>query len=306
MTIAALLSAVLLAAGVPQEATSGSPAAADDPVQIGPVVVEGRRLQETVRAFVDEVAAAPRGSRLARWDREICVGVSNMDVRYAQFMVDRVSLLALDAGLEIGEPGCRPEILIVATSDAPALAARLVADNPNGFRPARNSTDLGAAALETFQTSAAPVRWWHISMPVSVDTGEPAIALRGETAPNVAVRDASRLRANVRDDLSRVIILLDVSKIGRISFGALSDYVAMVALAQIDPSADTAPFPTVLNLFSDREVQGLTDWDRDYLRGLYAARRDRARSSQQEREIADSLMDAQAEADAAASAEQPE
>lgn len=265
-------------------------------VDLGTIEVTGQRpLEDRVAAFVEEVAAAPRGRGLARWDRAICVGAANMTPRYAQFMIDRVSTVALDLGLEIGEPGCRPNIMIAAAADADELAVALVRDEPDGFRPALNQTDQGSEALRLFQTTDAPVRWWHVSLPVTVDTGDLAVRLNGEEPPSVRVRDASRLRANVRDDLARVVIILDTNRIGRVPYGALSDYVALLALAQIEPSADTSAWPSILNLFSSTEPPtGLTDWDRDYLQSLYAARRDRARATQQAREIASGMVDAQA------------
>lgn len=283
---------VCLPSGVSaQEAPSTEP----ETTEVAPVTIEGRRLVDQVRDFVGEVAEAPRGRQLARWDGRVCVGTVNMEARYGQFMIDRVVETALSVGLDSGEPGCRPDVLIIATEDGDRLAGDLVNDSPFGFRPARGGTDFGSAALRRFQSSGAAVRWWHVSMPVSVDTGEVAVRLDGEEPPSLRVRGASRLSANVRDDLKRVVIILDVSQIGVIPFGALSDYVAMVALAQVDPEADTSPYPTVLNLFADRAegVEGpsaLTDWDRDYLRGLYAAQEGRARASQQERAIAGEIL----------------
>lgn len=300
MTLIASLMAAL-AVAFPQDGRAPPPA--QDPgvrveepaVELGAVEVTGQRpVQDRAATFVEQVAAAPRGRGLGRWDSAICVGAANMSARYAQFMIDRVSAVALELGLEIGAPGCRPNIMIAAAADADDLAVALVRDDPNGFRPALNQTDLGSRALELFQTTDAPVRWWHVSLPVSVDTGDVAIRLNGEEAPAVRVRDVSRLRANVRDDLVRVVIILDTPRIGRISYGALSDYVALVALAQIEPSADTSAWPSILNLFNSAEPPaGLTAWDRDYLQSLYAARRDRARPTQQAREIVSGMVDAQ-------------
>lgn len=285
----ALLTGLIGAPALAQNTTNPEPE--QDATQIADVVVQGRRVEEAVAAFVSEVAAPPRGTRLARWDRKVCIGAMNLAPQYAQYMVDRVSQVAIDVGLDVGEPGCRPEVMIIASADGPALAQKLVRDNPIGFRPASALTDRGSAALRAFQNSDEPIRWWHVSMPVSVDTGDVAVALHGEEAPTVAVRDASRLRSNVRDDLKRVIIIVDVSKVRSVSFRALSDYVAMVALAQINPGTDLGRYPTVLNLFADRDaVTGLTDWDVDYLAGLYTARDDRARSSQQQRDIARGML----------------
>ncbi|RZI98614.1 MAG: hypothetical protein EON90_12705 [Brevundimonas sp.] len=301
MVFATFLVSALLGAGQPQTpppAQQTPPAGAEQDASqatdLGTIVVEGS-LESRVDRFVSEVAAAPPGARLARWDDQICVGVVNLNNRYAQFMIDRVAQHAVDVGLDIGEPGCKPNVMIVATNDASGMATRLVDNNPDGFRPALSSTDLGSAALERFKTTEAPVRWWHVSLPVSVDTGEVAVQLKGEDGPpTVHVRDVSRLRSNIREDLARIIIILDVTKVGEISFGALSDYVAMIALAQIDPSAQTSDYQSILNLFSERSPEAaMTDWDKTYLTSLYATRRDRARASQQAREIGDAMTRAQ-------------
>ena len=65
----------------------------------------------------------------------------------------------------------------------------------------------------------------------------------------------------------------------------------MVALAQIDPAGDVSGYDSVLNLFAGGTADGMTGWDRDYLTSLYAARRDRARVSQQQRDIAEGMLD---------------
>lgn len=318
MTVAAMMGALALGLAAGQDApvqepppTSEEPRSTGEPADLGTVVVEGT-LQQRVERFVEEVGAPPPGQRLARWEDLICVGVANMNSRYAQFMVDRVSQRAADLELTIGEPGCRPNVMIVATSDASGMAARLIDRNPNGFRPSTSGTDLGRDALDRFRTSSSPVRWWHVSLPVAVDTGEIAVTLKGELDRECVltyycglitrVRDASRLRANVREDLARVLIILDVSQIGEIGFGALSDYVAMIALAQVDPAADMSSYPSILNLFAQRSANAaLTDWDRDYLASLYAARKDRARGTQQAREIGDAMVDARRREDGSSS-----
>lgn len=228
-------------------------------------------------AFIEDVSAPVRGRALARWDRAVCVGVANMRTGHAQFMIDRVSSVALELGLAVGEPGCRPNIMIAATADADAFATGMVQDDLSSFRPALSDTDRGRRALEQFQTTDAPVRWWHVSLPVSADTGEPAKPLSGDEPVTVRVRNASRLRGNIRDDLARAVIILDMPRLGDVAFDALSDYVAVVALAQIDPTADPAASPSILNLFSSTNPpRGLTPWDRQYLHVLYSDLRDRA------------------------------
>lgn len=302
LALSLMLAANPVGASIPQ---STAPAPAQDATDIEDVEVIGEQLRSQVQTFVQDAIAAPPGRTLARWDRTLCVGVSNLDARYAQYLIDRVSSIALTLGLENGEPGCQPNVMIIATSNAEELAKALVADDIYAFRPALNATDLGADALERFQTTQAPVRWWHVSLPVTVDTGEIAIRLSGDyveqsrngTMPLIVqVRNASRISSNIREDIKRVYVIIDTTKTGRINFRALSDYVAMIILAQIRPDAKTATHDTVLNLFTegaDRPT-GMSQWDRDYLTALYTAPRDRIRLTQQQRDITRGIADQRA------------
>jgi hypothetical protein len=284
--------ATALAAAVASPAWAQQPPPESDTT----IVVQAQREEEAVREFVAEIGAAPDGMNLARWGEEVCVGVYNMSHEYAQKLVDRVSLIAAAIGIEPGEPGCRPNVLIMASTDGPALAKRLVADHLQQFRPSdTHGADLGRVALKQFQTSDAPVRWWHVSQEVLADTG--AAVRRGTS---VRVRGASRLSKNVRQDISHVLIILDGRRIGSVSFGALSDYIAMVALAQVDADAETRGYPTVLNLFgspSGERTARMTQWDLDYLISLYEVNGDAVSADRERRRIARQMLDRQAKAD---------
>ena len=90
MIVPAFAAVIALAGQPPATSPVTSPQKAPA-TQLDEVEVVGQRLQDHVARFIDEVTAPPRRRNLARWDRKICVGVVNLDNRYAQFMVDRVS-----------------------------------------------------------------------------------------------------------------------------------------------------------------------------------------------------------------------
>ncbi len=274
-------------------ATAVTPALAQTPPAAGSdkVVIEAQRPEEAVRDFVAEIgaSAAPDGANLARWDRKVCVGVVNVTPAYAQKLIDQVSLVALAVGLDPGEPGCKPNVLILADTNGDELAARLIKDSPKAFRPEPNGTShLGRTALRKFEKSNAPVRWWHVSQTVLVDTGQNAME-----AMSVRVRGASRIRNNVREDLHHAIIILDTKRIGSVSFASLTDYVAMVALAQVAADVDMRQHPSILNLFNaeknDRTAR-MTQWDLDYLISLYNTRGDASTAKAEARHIARGMM----------------
>ena len=258
-------------------------------VQLEEVVVEGRTLREAVDQFVEEIVAPPVGRGPARWNRRVCVGVVNVRGQAAQALIDQVSSVALQAGLDIGEPGCRPIILVLATDDGQELAQALVAREPLLFRPQYSGAARSSEALERFQESAAPVRWWHVSMPVVRDTGMPGVRMPGETPPWIP--GEGRLRSPLRNDLMRAFVIVDVDAAAGIDTRRLGDYLGMVALAQIDPEADTSSYDTVLNLFDPARPQpGLTDWDLSYLTALYGAELHQRETNQQTGEVSSSMF----------------
>lgn len=262
-----------LAAGQESPAVAaGTPAAPEqEPVTVDDVTVEARPLDEFVRDFVAETGAPARGRGLARWQGRICVGVVNLESGLAQAIADRVSQVGLGLGLDVAEPGCRANIFIVFTADSDGLTAQLVETYPDAFHVGVGGIDRGRTALAAFTTSDQPVRWWHRSLPVVIDTGAPAIRLPGESdPPMIAVFAASRLTTPIRDDLKRAMVIVDVDRLGQVNLAQLADYLAFVSLVQVDPDAELGAYDTVLNLFHDPAgVDGLTEWDESYLLALY-------------------------------------
>lgn len=284
MAVSLILSAALMT-GLPAIQTPQAPARQDAGAsQLEEVVVEGVRTREAAEVFVRSVAEPIRGRKLARWRDSVCVGVGGLRPDAARFMVDRVSDWAASVGLAIEPPGCEPQIFIVATADGDATARALVTSRPRDFNTGASQADRGGAALAAFQNSGRLIRWWHVSLPVNGNTGLPIVRLPGQapfTAPEGMTRpsdfgdfantvSASRLTDESEDHLMQAIIVLDMAALDEASFLQITDYIAMVALAQVAPDADP-PSPSILRLFSPDEVQEetLTRWDQAYLRALY-------------------------------------
>ena len=106
----------------------------------------------------------------------------------------------------------------------------------------------------------------------------------------VRVFSPSRLRQAVRQDFNRVIIVVDARQAAGHRLDALADYLAMVSLAQLQPTIETASYPSVLNLFSnDQSITGMTNFDIAYLDGLYHAPRNANSAREQEGRIVDRM-----------------
>lgn len=303
---ASLFALAALALGV------AAPTAAQTPVRERDeeVIVRGAPPAEVVRSFVNQMAISSQSAnQMARWDRRICPGIAGLKARYAQFLLDRMAQRALDVDLDVGRPGCRANILIIVSPDPDAIARELATRHSRamGVLNVRGRYSLGRGQLQRFVESDAPVRWWHVNRTMTRDgeimDGAPpspgGFFIPGQTTrlpSGVSVMTMSgartRLGSMTRQDFAAAFVVVDARALEGINYNweGLADYLAMVALAQLDPQAETAEFPTILNMFSRGEtVRALTDWDVAYLRGLYSATRDARGSIQQEGEIARSM-----------------
>lgn len=261
------------------------------------VVVEGvRRNEETARQFIEAVSAPPFGSRtLAVWARPLCLSVENLPADQTAALSDRILGRAEYVGAEIARPGCAPNVIVVFTSDGARTASALVSANRAAFRPTNGPTQLERASLRRFAEADRAVRWWTVNLPVDVDSGNRVVALAGENIPVTHYQSTSvsggtlptgqtggppwrRVRGiqppgnNIREALQMTMVVVDASRASGVSFSSLGDYLAMIALTQVDPEASFAGQPTILDLFSqDPAATEITRWDLDYLTALYDA-----------------------------------
>ena len=104
-----------------------------------------------------------------------------------------------------------------------------------------------------------------------------------------SVKD-TRLEFNAVRPISSVIVLVDFDDVKAMKLGALTDYISMVGLAQVDLDGDWGDVPTVLRLFSnsaDVAAQRMSAWDRSFLKALYSTPQ---KSRFQRSEIARSMV----------------
>lgn len=291
-----IIAAVVLGLAAQAHAQTQSPPSNPDITVLPEVMVSGRPTPEAVQDFVGRVAAPSSGRGLARWRGEVCPGVANLDRDAAQAIIDRITTAAASLDLQTGQPGCKPNLIVVFTDDGGGVARALNEANPQLFRQNVTGLDRGAAAFRDFLNADRPVRWWSLSLPVDSETGLRAVRIPGDrsgavvdpsvaamlgcnpddcvigAAPIISRKGAGRLNTQIVDDLFKTIVIVDLGLIGEVNTVQLGDYIAFIGLAQLDAQAETQGFDTVLNLFSGGGQQGLTDWDRSYLSAIYAAR----------------------------------
>ncbi len=280
----------------------------DDPTTVSEVTVTARTA-DAVKQFVEGMSEpTSRGAELlARWNRTICPATVGLPERQGAFINDTIARTALQLKLKVAEPGCRPDVLIVVTPDAAALTEALATTYKASFKvDADSDADVsspGRDAYEAFLNSTRPVRWWHVSELASSE-GRPvryANMIAGRPVGGVMIVESSsvsRLRSPVRQDFAHILIVVDAEQAQGLSFDSLAGYLTMVTLAQVNPEADLTGLPTILNLFEDRAAgrpvpNGLTDWDLDYLKGLYLQRGDAPDLSRQQGRIKREMREGQ-------------
>lgn len=258
--------------------------------------------------FVRAVTASPgHQGQVAQFNGEVCPGVVNLPAVQAQAINDRIASLALSLDLKIGEPGCQANILVIAADDADPVASELVEMAP-GLFDSRNQSWRERERRAAFLAAGRPARWWHVSRtetgvfagmswsatPANAGPGAMDHGLSGTGAPVGGGYGGNISSRGAVTNITGAVVVLDTRRIGRVGINALGDYVAMVALARLEPDADVAGLDTVLNLFQGEatrlSVAGLTPWDRAYLDGVYSTKRDALHAGWQEQEIARSMQ----------------
>ncbi|MEZ5961336.1 MAG: hypothetical protein R3C30_13055 [Hyphomonadaceae bacterium] len=270
---------------------------------LGWTQAQAQEQQDRARAFVDSVSFTSSANALARWDNRICVGAVGLAADQAQALVDRISGRAQQVGLRPGAPGCQANVMVIYAPDSDRLSREIVEQRRDllGYLPDDGRVTAGREAMEDFANQPRAIRWWHVSStgrgslrPVDGLTyqgtgmssaaaaagegggpgssgGDSALDIQGAEAVRT---NGSRTRVEVRsNDLTYALVVVDARRVANVPAQAWMDYVAFVALAQIDASARVESYPTVLNIFNNgATATGMTSWDEAYLAGLYDAR----------------------------------
>jgi hypothetical protein len=238
------------------------------------IIVEGRPLS---RSDISKVVSSishpePTGafeSQYPRWVDRICVLVGGFPRDGAQFIADRIGEVARSLKLDAGPPGCSPNVFILATDDP----AKLIA----GLRLKRQGLVNGrdSAVISRIERSHDAVRWIGATT-ISGAFGAPMLDSAFSTGSHIVQQvksygGGSRLEASTQTFLTRETIIVDSTQIDGPSYGQLADYLAFVALAQLNPHAATPGVDSILSLFprGGQAPAGLTAFDKAYLTALY-------------------------------------
>jgi hypothetical protein len=284
--VAPLLLAGSLLAAEPEPPSAGAesldataetvPQGEQDDAIVDDILITGRRYTpERIRIMLDFVNElgdpVNRDFGFARFEERACFRVHNTAEPVAKYIQDRMADTARLVNLEIQPPNCRPNVDIIFSTDGRLTATQMVETRRALFKPFGNAegTTQDSHALSAFKNGEQPVRWWQITVPVD-RMGNPVVPGANPGEPPRVMASNSLLASGMRDRLLGSLIIVDVNKLGSATWDQLADYLAMVALVQVDPKANLAGFDSILNLFGgNAPPSSLTEWDRAYLQSLY-------------------------------------
>jgi hypothetical protein len=281
-------------------ATPSFAAAAGAP-PLDSITVQGKKerekLQKDVDRFVSSAVMHYWDRPLLRWNTPVCPLVAGLPREQGEFILRRLSQIIRTAGAPLGPEMCKANFLVLVTSEPEELLEKLRKKKPGMF-------DLrdGMGTVKHFLRTERPVRVWY-NWEYAGD-GASAFAasatITGSSSPSGAVSgypvlpsSNSRLSYSSGRSIDTAIIAVDIPRMKGVNLGQISDYVAMVGLAEINMDKEIDNAPSVLRLFSEAggaPTEGMSSWDQALLRSLYGTRaEDGNQTSSMETQMLDSV-----------------
>jgi len=275
---------------------------------VSPVWAQPSR--EAVDNFVESFVTPTRlTGKVARWEDGVCPRTVGQPPAIAGVVSQRVKDLAAFVGAPVNpSPSCTPNIEIVFTATPQELLDSIRKRDADALGFAET-----AAQRNQLATVTRPIQAWYttqtrdlrgisridsaqrrgegVAMPCfTCGRGGGATAyLPGATYASVT---GNRIDDGVRSVFYHVLIVADPSKLQDHGIGPLADYIAVLALTQINSLDTCQQLPSIENMLAQgcaAKTDMLTKNDAAYLRGLYQMSADRKLLASQKTDIADGM-----------------
>ena len=270
------------------------------------VTAQRARLAQRILSFVDQIAA--RGDEndegLPLWNVPVCPSVTGIARKQAEFLLWRVSEIARGAGVPLAGETCRPNLFIFFTAEP----KRLLEAMDKRHRAVTFGLSAPPLTVDEFIATPRPVKVWYKWRKETAEYATPNYGLQGsqpcpfadilENGGNGGIAPpticdwerSSRLTTGLVWVFSYAYVIVDATRLRGVTLQQLVDYVGMVGLAKIKPTAHLGDAPTILKLFgesSQAAPPGMTDWDQAFLKALYATEQ---RLKQPRRQVANAMV----------------
>lgn len=282
---------------------------AQTPAPNDSVTVSGTKEEQAVTRFVDASVTPTRiTGKTARWETPICPAMQGIKPEDAAAMLARLTKNAAEAGVRVnGKKDCAANIEIIFTEYPQAVMDQVKETQPDllGYSDSSEERDRLAIVKRPIQawyrTATQDLRG-HVFVDGSGTTG----AARGVTAVipcantsqnkqlstyngmqifrgvGICTREISyAIKANtpgfalqdgLRSQFDHISIVVDTGKVAKMKADTVTDYISMVALAQLSSLGTCQGLASISNMLvagCAQNADTLTANDLGYLRGVY-------------------------------------
>jgi hypothetical protein len=268
--------ALVIGLAVSSGARSGAPTTVEGVDVVAPAPLKAPPSRPAVEAFVGAIGVTALTGQLATWSptalpigassplgaaadslagQTICPQIMGLPAAYADFIVARLRKVGTALGAPVSMKDCpslQNNLVIVFPADAPGFIRDLARDKPQAF-----GLPSHGALVQDLERPPEPIRAWYGVQTVVTESR------------------ASRLSLTHRSIIFQVLIVVDRDRTDDLNMGQMSDYLTLIALAQVRPDKIPPMAPSILNVFNDiaagrAPAQGMTRMDAAYLQALYA------------------------------------
>jgi hypothetical protein len=246
---------------------------------------ERQAVRRRVEKFVASVIVRPSDETLMRWDTPICPLVAGLPKAWGEFILSHISQAAVDARAPLAGAKCRPNLYVVASA-VPEQFLKTWWKREPWMYDRRH----GIGPVMSFIESKRPIRAWYNSelgcedggqvgpgesvAPAQISSGTGGSSTFAPGAPTCTDGIDTHLNyADVRS-ISSALVVIDLTRLQKMTIQQLADYVALVGLVDVRLDADPGAAPSILRLFSGNPSAppGLTPLDQALLYSLYNTR----------------------------------
>jgi len=232
-----------------------------------PSELAGDSVEKFVTSHSKPLATA--AGQLAHWKEAVCVETRGLPAAFNDFVSARVEAIAASVKVshQTRKP-CKPNVHVIFTTKPQQFMDDAVKSDPAvlGFHY--------MSQVKKLKTIDHPVQAWHV-------TGRDADgSIGGLRVDDVwgglmfveSTRLGSRLSTGVRSYILLTLVVVDGNRVLGYPIGAISDYVAMVTLSQMQLTDGCGVLPSILDLMATactrEKSQSITAADLAYLQAL--------------------------------------
>lgn len=286
-----MIRALLSTAAACSLAWSGAALAQSDEASGGQIVVEGQR--EQIRTEIKRLLEVDQ-AQLARFEEEFCPVVVGFPGEWTRILENLIAANAREAGLEVEDRPCTPTAVVIFSYDPDQLMPTLREKHLYLFA-GMTPTELDRL-IDKKRTTYG---WRTVDMR---DRFGQFLTQDLTSTPTVNNAAATRLYQNVRFDIVRSFIVIDLEKTPGMTLQQLADFATLNLMLDLKvDGADTVRSDTILSLFDGSDPTAkparMSVFEQRMLKGFYAQRANNELANRQIGRIATEMKKAEAPED---------